>query len=69
MLLSNNRTFQVQENGKTDGEIINLFKYLFLYQPPVLFIDVILNKYFRINLQQEEQLEDKNQDQLSHCRN
>ena len=41
---------------------------LFLKQPSVLFIDVIVNKYFHINLQQVE-LEDKNQDQLSHCRN
>ena len=36
------RAFQVQENGGTQ-------------QPSVLFIDVIVNKYFRINLQQEEQ--------------
>ena len=41
---------------------------LFLKQPSVLFIDVIVNKYFHINLQQVK-LEDKNQDQLSHCRN
>ena len=41
---------------------------LFLKQPSVLFIDVIVNKYFHNNLQ-EVKLEDKNQDQLSHCRN
>ena len=41
---------------------------LFVKQPSVLFIDVIVNKYFHINLQQVK-LEDKNQDQLSHCPN
>ena len=41
---------------------------LFPEQPSVLFIDVIVNKYFHINLQQVK-LEDKNQDQLSHCSN
>ena len=41
---------------------------LFLKQPSVLLIDVIVNNYFHINLQQVK-LEDKNQDQLSHCRN
>lgn len=55
MLLSNNRAFQVQENGGTDGQIINLLKHLFLTQPSVLFVDVIVNKYFHINLQQDEQ--------------
>ena len=48
------RAFQVQENGGTEGEIINLLKFV-LRQPSVLFIDAIVNKYFYINLQQEEQ--------------
>ena len=43
------RAFQVQENGGTQGEIINLLKFVPLTTIGP-FIDVIANKYFRINL-------------------
>ena len=41
--------------GGGHGIVLSIFLNLFLEQRSFLFIDVIVNKYFHINLQQEEQ--------------